>query len=80
MNRQTHLGFAHVWRLFSPEQVQVHNLPLGGSMKARDSSKVVYTLLHPTHFWPGGEQLSVRQTMFLMKLLRLFWGFFFPTF
>ncbi|XP_022609312.1 limbic system-associated membrane protein-like [Seriola dumerili] len=37
-------------RLSSGDQVQVHNLPLGGDKKPKDSSKVVYTLLpQPRH-------------------------------
>ncbi|KAM6910291.1 B-cell receptor CD22 [Xenentodon cancila] len=35
----------HYSRLSSTDQVQVHNLPLGGRKKPNDSSKVVYTLL-----------------------------------
>ncbi|XP_029307695.1 sialoadhesin isoform X2 [Cottoperca gobio] len=40
----------HYSKLSSVDQVQVHNLPLGGDKKPKDSSKVVYTLLHqPRH-------------------------------
>ncbi|CAB1420301.1 unnamed protein product [Pleuronectes platessa] len=35
----------HYSKLCSADQVQVHNLPLGGDRKPNDSSKVVYTLL-----------------------------------
>ncbi|KAL6108865.1 uncharacterized protein ACO6RY_12121 [Pungitius sinensis] len=35
----------HYSKLSSVDQVQVHNLPLGGDKKQKDSSKVVYTLL-----------------------------------
>ncbi|KAK5621889.1 hypothetical protein CRENBAI_003580 [Crenichthys baileyi] len=37
-------------QMSSPDQVQVHNMPLRGESKARDSSRVVYTLLpQPQH-------------------------------
>ncbi|XP_062254919.1 B-cell receptor CD22-like [Platichthys flesus] len=38
----------HYSKLCSADQVQVHNLPLGGDRKPNDSSKVVYTLLPQT--------------------------------
>ncbi|XP_030606620.1 sialoadhesin [Archocentrus centrarchus] len=39
----------HYSRLSSTDQVQVHNLPVGGDKKPKDSSKVVYTLLPQHH-------------------------------
>ncbi|XP_028281064.1 sialoadhesin [Parambassis ranga] len=40
----------HYSRLSSTDQVQIHNLPLSGDKKPKDSSKVVYTLLpQPRH-------------------------------
>ncbi|KAK2844246.1 hypothetical protein Q5P01_010905 [Channa striata] len=35
----------HYSKLSSTDQVQIHNLPMGGDRKPKDSSKVVYTLL-----------------------------------
>lgn len=67
-------GFCLLWCSFSPEQVQVHNLPLGGNKKPKDSSKVVYTLLHPPHYWPGEKTtFGMKITyMFYLKTLKMF--------
>ncbi|KAM9723123.1 sialic acid-binding Ig-like lectin 10 [Menidia menidia] len=39
----------HYSKLSSADQVQVHNLSLGGERKPKDSTKVVYTLLPQSH-------------------------------
>lgn len=60
-----HMVCVCCWCWFSAEQVQIHNLPLGGDKKPKDSSKVVYTLLdHPRH-WPGGGKKSGLTTLLL---------------
>lgn len=55
MSRCTHMVCVCCWCWSSADQVQVHNLPLGGDKKPKDSSKVVYTLLHQPRHWPGGK-------------------------
>lgn len=59
MSRWTHMVTVCCWCWFSADQVQVHNLPLGGDKKPKDSSKVVYTLLPQPRHWPG-EKRQIR--------------------